>query len=864
MGTASASASASASAADAAGLALAFLAGGGEMGARARARDWSATPLGAAAGWPQSLRTAASTCLNSPLPILVCWGGELTQIYNDAWRPLAGQRHPAAFGQRVRNCRPEAWPDFAALLLRVWSHGEAITSPGQPIMVLHDGALEERRFTIAYSPIRDESGGVGGVFCTAVEEAPAVPAVPAPAPAPAPSHAAPPHDLEAAAPRAAPRGEGDAFVEAALEAAGLGLWELDLTSDRTARRTLRHDRLFGYAELQPTWGRAVAERHVLAEDRATLHQALDRAILTGHLALEVRVRWPDGSVHWIALAGRTFHDADGRPVRMAGVVSDASERHAAPPAVRASAATTLAQRIVDEGPAGFFAWNRDGTVTEANDRFLDLFGYGREDLAAGRVDWHRIAPACWDGPEGRGAAPAAALPLAALRHDGTLVPVLFAAGDWRAADAAQTPRLGLVIADAQAGAADAPASEAQQREEHLLAALAHEVRNRLAPIVNGLALLKAAPAQRPAAQEALAMMQRQARSLVRLVDDLLDVAHPGRGALELPRQPMNAADALRAALEASRPLLEAAGHEAVLHLPRSPLWVLGDSAQLTHALRNLLDNAVRYTAPGGRITAEAFADAGAVFLSVADTGRGIAAARLAGVFAPFSHLHEGHDERDGQGGSSTDRAAGASAKEGGPERHDAHDRAATPRHGGLGIGLALARELVRRHGGDIRAFSHGPGRGSRFLVRLPAAPPPLERAPGDPEARQRHEEAVAPMHLLVVDDNADAGDSLRLLLTSLGHRVRIARDGAGALAAIATEPPEVVLLDIGMPGMDGCEVARRIRAERAFDGTKLVALTGHGLPADRREALESGFDAHLVKPVEPAVLLALLARFAAA
>ncbi|MFO1287672.1 MAG: ATP-binding protein, partial [Rubrivivax sp.] len=483
---------------------------------------------------------------------------------------------------------------------------------------------------------------------------------------------------------------------------------------------------------------------------------------------------------------------------MAGLVSETSERRASAPPPREENAPQRLQRFLEGGPAGVFAWHRDGTVSEANDRFLALVGHDREDLAAGRIDWHRIAPAGWAAAPLTAhdvehhadttsvtAATGAALALEATRKDGSRVPVLFASAAAAVAGDADAPRVGLVIGHGEPllHAGGANAHEAQQREEHLLAALAHEVRNRLAPIVNGLALLKAAPAQRPAAQEALAMMQRQARSLVRLVGDLLDVTHPGGSAAGLERQPMNAADALRSALDASRPLLEAAGHEAVLHLPRSPLWVLGDSAKLAQALRNLIDNAARYTPSGGRITAEAFADAGAVFVSIADTGRGIAAEKLATVFVPFSHLHDAHDARD------------------------PHE---TPGHGGLGIGLALARDLVRRHGGDIRAFSHGPGRGSRFVVRLPAAPPPLERAEraaarsrNGAEERTAARAAPPPMHLLVVDDNADAADPLRLLPASLGHRVRVARDGAGALAAIAAEPPQLVLLDIGMSGMDG-------------------------------------------------------------
>jgi CheY-like chemotaxis protein len=310
--------------------------------------------------------------------------------------------------------------------------------------------------------------------------------------------------------------------------------------------------------------------------------------------------------------------------------------------------------------------------------------------------------------------------------------------------------------------------------------------------------------------------------MVRLIDDLLDVSRIACGKLELRKRPTNIADAVRNALETSKALLVAAHHDVSVDLPDAPLLVDGDLVRLSQVFANLLNNAARYTPNGGHIAIAARAELGMIEVTIRDDGLGIAAEMLQRVFEPFLQIE--HKE----------------------------SRA----HGGLGLGLALARSVIELHGGTISAESDGRGRGSRFTVRLPAA----AGANIASEMSQESVSATAPLRVLVVDDNTDAAESLHMLLEAMGHAARIANDGIAALDMFAADKPDLVILDIGMPGMDGYEVARRLRARPDCSDVRIVALSGYAQEADRRNSAQAGFDAHLVKPVDLATLAALLAN----
>jgi PAS domain S-box-containing protein len=375
--------------------------------------------------------------------------------------------------------------------------------------------------------------------------------------------------------------------------------------------------------------------------------------------------------------------------------------------------------------------------------------------------------------------------------------------------------------------AEEAAREADRRKDEFLAVLAHELRNPLAPIRNAVHVLKTPGADAPTADRARDLIERQVQHLVRLVDDLLDVSRIMRGKIELRKEPIDLAVVVARAVETAAPAVEAGGHNLTVSLPAAPLVLDVDPVRLAQVIANLLNNAAKYTEPGGRIVLAAGREGDEAVVRVSDTGVGVAADMLPRIFDLFVQA----------------------------------DRSRERAQGGMGVGLTLVRSLVELHGGSVRAYSDGPGRGGEFVVRLPVtarAAAPEER--GRPEEGASSDRRLPRRRILVVDDNVDVVESLALMLRLDGQDVRVARDGPAALEAARVEPPEVVLLDIGMPGMDGCEVARRLRQEPGLGDVLLVALTGWGQEEDRRRTAEAGFDHHLVKPVEPATLHTLLRR----
>ena len=360
---------------------------------------------------------------------------------------------------------------------------------------------------------------------------------------------------------------------------------------------------------------------------------------------------------------------------------------------------------------------------------------------------------------------------------------------------------------------------AERLKDEFLATLAHELRNPLAPIRNALRVLQLADADGAVSERTLEMMERQVSHMVRLVDDLLEVSRITRGKIELRQELVNVAEVVRSAIETSRPLIEAGKHQLTVQLDES-LPLNADPLRIAQVLSNLLNNAAKYTPAGGRIWLTARREAGRAMISVRDSGAGIPREALPNIFDLFMQV-----------GRTYDRA-----------------------QGGLGMGLTLVRSLVRMHGGTVQALSAGPGKGSEFIVRLPLAAAEHAQRIGE----RRTPPAVVRKRILVVDDSRDGADSLGMLLKFLGAEVHLSYDGPSALAALDTFRPMVVLLDIGLPGMDGFEVGRRMRQHPDGAGLCLIALSGWGRDEDRRRSKEAGFDHHLIKPVDPGVLEQLL------
>jgi len=356
-------------------------------------------------------------------------------------------------------------------------------------------------------------------------------------------------------------------------------------------------------------------------------------------------------------------------------------------------------------------------------------------------------------------------------------------------------------------------ADADRRKDEFLAMLGHELRNPLAPVTTALQLMRLHSDEPLRVTRARETIERQVVNMTRLIDDLLDVSRITRGKIELRQEAVVLSTLVARAVEAARPVIDERGHRLTIDLPDEPVTLSADPARLEQVLANLLNNAAKYTDVGGRIWLRAFVDAGQLVLSVKDNGTGLTSAMCDHGFDLFVQ---------------------------GPEVR-AYSR------GGLGIGLTLVRRLVEMHGGSVEARSDGPGQGSEFIARLPIHPVSQVVPHGDPIGTGLA--ALPKRRILVVDDNVDAADALAELLRDYGHDVCAAHDGPSAIEQASLHRPDIVLLDIGMPGFDGYEVARRMRGELGLKAT-LVALTGYGEARHRRLSRDAGFDKHVTKPVD--------------
>jgi CheY-like chemotaxis protein/nitrogen-specific signal transduction histidine kinase len=364
-------------------------------------------------------------------------------------------------------------------------------------------------------------------------------------------------------------------------------------------------------------------------------------------------------------------------------------------------------------------------------------------------------------------------------------------------------------------------AETDRRKDEFLAMLAHELRNPLAAI-SAAVQLTTGPADHEQVEWGMEVINRHIKHLARLIDDLLDVSRITRGKIQLRKEVVDIAPLLQSAAEAMRKSIEERRQELTVSVEPGTLWLEADPTRLEQVFMNLLSNAAKYTGNGGHIRVSAERESTDIVIRFRDTGIGIEPEKLPRMFELFA-----------QG-----------------------DRSLARSEGGLGIGLTLARSLAEMHGGSVSGHSEGPDRGSEFTVRLPAAERPVARAGRAEPAGARQ----AGSRVLVVDDNVDLARGLARLLKLLGHEVQIAHDGPAAIETARAFRPEVVLLDIGLPRMDGYQVARRLRAEECGKNARIIAISGYGLEEDRKRSHEAGFDNHLVKPIDFNSLMSLFAE----
>jgi PAS domain S-box-containing protein len=510
-------------------------------------------------------------------------------------------------------------------------------------------------------------------------------------------------------------------------------------------------------------------------------------------------------------------------------VIDVTDRKRAEAALRES--EERLRNIFDQATAGIAQVDLTGRFLLVNRRFCEITGYTADQLRE---------KACADitHPDDRACdramfetALAAREPYVIekryVRPDGSPVWVRNSVSEVRAGDGPPRHMLAVSIDITDRKRAEEALKEADRRKDEFLALLAHELRNPLAPIRNGLQVMRLAGDNADAVAKARAMMDRQLAHMVRLIDDLLDVSRISRNKMELRRSRVLLSDVISSAVETARPQVEAGGHELTVSLPPEPVYLDADLTRLAQVFANLLTNSAKYTEPGGHIWLTAERRGNEVVASVRDTGIGIPGEALPNIFDMFSQV----------------------------------DRSLERTAGGLGIGLALVKGLVEMHGGTVAAASDGPGAGSTFTVRLPALagePEPLPVAPADANGH-----ALGPARrVLVVDDNRDSAGSMAAMLRLLGHEVATAHDGLEAVAAAEAFRPEVILMDVGMPRLNGLDATRRIREQDWGRRPTIVALTGWGQDADRARTRAAGCDGHLVKPVSLFDLQNLLTELA--
>lgn len=613
----------------------------------------------------------------------------------------------------------------------------------------------------------------------------------------------------------------------AMRGARMGAWSHDPGSGKFWwSREL--EALAGYAEGHFTQSAGGFFDLIHPGDLLGLNEAVDRAVKNGDdYVAEFRFMHASGEWCWMEGRGRATYESNGTPLTIYGLGLDITERKQAQTVLLRQAAifAHLSDAIV--------ITDLCGNITDFNVGGERMLGYRMRDILGKPVsifhppeDALRIrrqalaalaAEGTWRGE------------LTFVRRDGTrgvcdtvVKPLANARGDIYGAVCVSRDMTERRRAEQQLTRLNLELSKADRRKDEFLATLAHELRNPLAPMRNVLEILRRKEFADPQLNWSRDVFDRQLQHMTHLVDDLLEVSRITQGKLELRKQRLELARAVQSAMEAARPTVQASSHHLSVTLPPEPLYLDADPTRLSQMILNLLNNAAKYTPPGGSISLAARRDGNEAVIVVRDSGIGIPREHLGSVFEMFSQLSPALDRSQG----------------------------------GLGIGLALVRGLAELHGGSVAAFSGGPGTGSEFMIRLP-----LSAAPGKPASGALPDiPHAAGMRIVIVDDNADAADSLAMVLELEGHEVRTASDGLAGLTLIGEFAPNAVILDIGLPELNGYEVARRIRRDQPDTGILLIAVTGWGQQHDKQTAVDSGFDHHFTKPVDPRALQRVLSQ----
>ena len=817
-----------------------FLSNGGELGSLMRAKDWNSSSLGPTDHWPPLLKSTIRLILTSRHPMLLWWGPDLIQFYNDAYSQTMGaERHPQALGGPGRQCWEEIWPIVGPQIDKVIAGQGSTWNQDQLVPVTRHGKREDVWWTYGYSAIEDEDGVQGVlVVCTDV-----TPQRRAKVELEEMNQAlvdqirqremAQQHE----AIQTSQRVQAEHALHAQREAEGERLRALFEQAHGFMCILRGPDHVFEFAN--DAYMRLVGQRDLIGKSvRDALpeindqgfYELLDSVYNSGEaykaddLQLFLR-REPD------SVPAQAFLDFVYQPICVGGKVSgifvqgyDATERTVARQALQRS------ELRLREGmkAAGMVVWDWNLATGHVafSDNAPELFGATWDNMPD---VWRAVVPEDLSGLERER--------LAALACNGSYGDVIRLVRPdngqliWlqlRATVVADDEGVpicirGVSIDVSARKRAEESLREASRHKDEFLAMLSHELRNPLAPIRSAAHLLGMAPDNVARVKQSSIIIERQVNHMTSLINDLLDVSRVNTGLVTLDKQVIDIHQVVVESIEQTQPLITDRNHVLTVNVPAEGLVsVLGDRKRLVQVVTNLLHNAAKYTPPGGRIALAISHHAGMVELHVSDNGIGVDAELMPHIFELFTQEKRSSDRTEG----------------------------------GLGLGLALVRSLVSLHGGHVTVASEGPGAGATFSVYLQRH---QQHESVDAHAPGAAREPGASLRLMVVDDNRDAAHAMAMLLELEGHIVAVEHEPQRALEKAAEFCPDACLLDIGLPGMDGYELARRLRESERTAAATLIALTGYGNKYGRETSVSAGFDFYFVKPAKTTELIAVLA-----
>ena len=781
---------------------------GTEMGEVIFAHDWADSGLGPLSTWPSHLKFAVSTMLLMPSATILLWGRDLLQIYNDSCRDLMGAKHAISLGRPIQECWPEIGECASSICDAVMQRWKSFDFEDERLVVNRNEAPEEVFVTLTYSPVpgnifaetssgeTTERAEAAGVLVTVNETTKLIRAR---------ACEAERVQLKEALAEQALRESQNRFRHALeIDTVGVVFFNNQGLVTEANNAFLK---LSGFSREDQKTGKLRSDDLMPPVSYSTAW--LEELEATGRIAPHERELFhKDGTRWWALVATKRLHYDE-----IVAYVIDISERRRIEESLRES--ETRFRTLVEASPALIWQGGPRGDLIYVNQRAAELMDMSVEVVKAG--EWRSLLHP-QDAPAYLAAFDKAILDRSYFQHRAR---IRNREGGWRWMNTYAMPwftapgeyagYVGISLDITETVNGEIALLEANRRKDEFLATLAHELRNPLAPIVNALALI-VQPEGIASVPRLLPIISHQVNYMVRLVDDLLEISRITRGIMELRAAPTDLVGVLRDVIDANTHEINEKQHELSVSISQTPLIVEGDAVRLEQIFTNLLNNAVRYTPNRGLIWLAAWQEGNSAVVSVRDNGIGISPGMLPRLFQMFVQ----------------ERRGGMGTQE------------------GLGVGLCLVDRLVEMHGGTVEARSDGEDKGSEFIVRLP-----LTQTQAGEKMQKAEKTATAKpgLRVLVVDDNHDAAQVLCMLLQSIGVDVEAVDSGPAALATIPDYRPNVILMDIGMPCMDGHEVARRIRQQPEFNDIKLIAVTGWGQEKDRQRSKESGFDHHLTKPV---------------